>query len=96
MLVDLQASCRVQATQGQASAVVQDELVILHRGEGVYYGLNATGAVVWQALKVPRTIAELTATLQEQFDVTEEAAFGDVQRLVSELLEKKFVELLPG
>jgi hypothetical protein len=74
---------------------VQDETVVLHLNEGVYYGLNATGTVVWQSLVRPRTIAELTALLQERFEVTQAEASKDVQELVSVLLEKKLVELLP-
>jgi hypothetical protein len=94
--MDLPTSSRIQVVKGHASATVHDETVVLHQREGVYYGLNATGAIVWQALDSPRTIAELAALLQEQFDVTEEKAKEDVQRLIEELLGKKLVELLPG
>lgn len=92
----LDNSSRVQVVVGHASADVQGETIVLHQGEAVYYGLNATGTVVWQALKEPHTIAELALELQARFDVSEAEALRDVKRLVQELLQKKLIELLPS
>lgn len=91
----LNPSCRIQATLGHVSADVQGETVVLHRGEGVYYGLNATGAVLWQALQSARTVNELTSLVVAQFDVAEDHARRDVEHLVNELIEKRLVEELP-
>lgn len=91
----LKLSSRIQAIKGHVSAEVQDETVVLHRSEGVYYGLNATGAVLWQALSEPRSISELAMLLHDRFNVTHEEAGNDVDRLVVELLDRQLVELLP-
>jgi hypothetical protein len=92
----IENTSRIQVVRGHTSAEVHGDVVILHQNEAVYYGLNATGALIWKALVEPHTVLELVQILRSQFDVTEEEANRDVKRLIEELLERKMVDLLPA
>jgi hypothetical protein len=92
----IENTSRIQVVRGHTSAEVHGDVVILHEDEAAYYGLNATGAIVWKALVEPHTILELVQIICRKFNVTEEEATRDVKRLVEELLEKKLVSLLPS
>ena len=62
------------------------ELVLLHPGTGIYYGLNATGARCWRGLAAaPSTAAELASTVSTTCGVTRQRAETDVEHLVAAL-----------
>ena len=67
------------------------EVVLLNLQSGVYYGLDAVGARVWQLLMESRGIDDLCATLLDEYDVDAETLRADVERLVGELTEKGLV-----
>lgn len=54
--------------------------------------LNATGALLWEALQTSQTTESLTALLLEQFDVEEVRAAADVERFVQLLSEHQLLE----
>ena len=65
---------------------VGDETVLLHLGNGTYYGLDAVGTVMWEMLKrgvVPQqicqAIAESYAIPLEQVEADARRFFGDLR-----------------
>lgn len=53
---------------------LEDEGVVLHLGEKRYFTVNETGLVLLEALKSPRSFAELVAELMKEYEVSEETA----------------------
>lgn len=53
---------------------LEDEGVVLHLGEKRYFTVNETGLVLLEALKSPRSFAELVAELLREYEVSEETA----------------------
>lgn len=49
------------------------------------YTLNETGAFIWSLMDGTRTLAEVCAAMQAEFEVGEEEAWADLLELVSEL-----------
>ena len=68
-------------------SMVGDETVILHIGNGTYYGLDPVGTVIWEGVKAGRTLAEIRATILTTYDVSEEVAEADMQRFLTELID---------
>lgn len=68
-------------------AVVGDETVILHIGNGTYYGLDSVGTVIWEGVKAGRTLPEIRATILATYDVTEPVAEADMQRFLTDLID---------
>lgn len=74
------------------TAAVGDEIIFLHEEEGIYYRLNAVGAVVWNALEEPRTLEQLVEAVCAEYDVEAETARADLRELTTTLSAKGLVE----
>ena len=83
-------SC-VVASDEQVSTSLGAETVILGMGDGVYYGLDAVGARVWELLATPHQVAELVRVIVGEFDVTPEQCERDVLALLDDLSERRLV-----
>lgn len=80
------------ASPDQLSCELSGEAVILNLGTGIYYGLNAVGARVWQLLQKPRTVGEVRDVLLSEFDVDKDCCERDLQELMSDLVSRKMVQ----
>jgi hypothetical protein len=77
----------------QVSTVLDDETVILHLEDGVYYGLDPVGTSIWQLLQEPRPVAEIRDRIVEEFDVDPERCARDLDALLSDLAERRLIEV---
>ena len=73
--------------------VVDGEVVILDMVQGVYFGLNATGAYVWQLVQSPRTVGQLVDALLDEFDVSPDRCRREVDELLGEFINKGLVAI---
>lgn len=81
------------AAPDQVSAEVEGEAVILSLADGVYYGLDGVGALVWELLREPRAVADLRDAVMDQFEVDAATAQRDLLALLAELAERRLVEV---
>jgi hypothetical protein len=81
------------AVRDQVSCELQEEAAILHLGSGVYYGLNRTGAWLWDLIQVPRTVAEIEAALVQKFDVEPERGARDLYALLADLARAQLIDV---
>jgi hypothetical protein len=71
--------------------VIEGEAVILSMDTKVLRGLNPVGSRVWELIDGRRSVEEIAGLIVEEFDVTPEAAGGDVRGFVAQLLERGLV-----
>jgi len=72
---------------------VDGESVLLDLEEGIYYGLNHTGAQVWSEIQEPAEVQEITAAIADEYDVDSEACFEDVISLLRDLKENDLIKI---
>jgi hypothetical protein len=84
------------AARGQVSTELEGEAVILSLADGVYYGLDGVGAMVWERLREPASVAELGDAVTAAFDVDRETAERDLLALLRELIGRGLVEEVGG
>ena len=70
---------------------VGEEIVILDLAGGSYFGLDPVGARIWELMGKGKTLAEICATMLEEYEVTAEQLQGDVIKLAGELAERGLV-----
>ena len=70
---------------------VGEEIVILDLVGGSYFGLDPVGARIWQLMGEGRTLAEICATMLDEYEVERERLETDVLRITGELLERGLV-----
>jgi len=68
-----------------ADGVAPDEPVLILSYEQSLYELNSAGAVLWDALKSPRSVPELEQLLSTFFGIPADQAASDVGTFVTEL-----------
>jgi coenzyme PQQ synthesis protein D (PqqD) len=73
------------------AAVGTEEAVMMSVSAGRYYGLNAVAARIWELLERPRTIAELCALLQEEFEIDARTCEAEVLIFVDDLIGNEIV-----
>lgn len=77
--------------QAIANAVA-DETVILHLGNGTYYGLDPIGARLWEALQAGKRPAEICSGVLAIYDVTPERLEADLCELLADLAANDLIE----
>lgn len=71
---------------------VGDETVILHLGNGTYYGLDAIGARLWNGLQDGQSPAAIGAGILEAYDVRTEQLEDDLRALLADLAANGLIE----
>jgi hypothetical protein len=66
-------------------------LVLLHPRSGEYFTLEAVGRRVWQLCDGKRTIAEIAASIAEEYEEAPGVITSDVLELVKELMDAELV-----
>lgn len=66
-------------------SAIEDSFVMVNIGNGAYVSLNETAHAIWDALEVPSTQDEITASLTAQFAVAPDACAAAVQRTLAEM-----------
>ena len=71
---------------------VDGEMVILDTASKEYFGLDATGAVIWQHLSENGALQEVFETMLEMYDVDARQLETDISRFTQELLDAGLVQ----
>lgn len=83
----------VVATKDQVSTNLENEAVILHLKDGVYFGLNQVGTRTWDLLQTQRTVGMVRDIILEEYEVGPEECEKDLFKLLNELLSKGLIEI---
>jgi hypothetical protein len=83
----------VSVVPGQLASQVGSEVVILGLDRGAYYGLNRSGAWLWQKLQTPTRVGDLHTALLEKYEVDPEIARQDLIGLLEELHAAELIEI---
>jgi hypothetical protein len=71
---------------GQAIAnAVGEEIVVLHLGNGTYFGLDPVGAVLWNTIMSGDPPARARDKILEKYDIDRETVEQDLRRFLGEL-----------
>jgi hypothetical protein len=95
-LMQIAETSTVVAVPNQISSSLGEEAVILELTQGVYYGLNAVGARIWELLKEPRTAGEIRDVILDEYDAEPEAVTRDLLGLLTELADRGLIEVRDG
>ena len=83
----------VMAAQGQVSADIGGEIVILDLASGSYLTLGGVGVRIWELLSQPRAVSEIEDTVLREFEVEVELCRHDVQMVLRGLADRGVIEI---
>ena len=94
-LAGLWAKKSVKVSKQVVFQKVGDGMVLLHMRTGAYYGLNPTGARLWELLKEKKSLrGALDALMTDYYDVKPDVLRRDAMRLVRRLQAKGLIEVV--
>ncbi len=93
MPVEIAPETTVSRAEGVLAENVLGETVILDVAADRYVRLNRSGAVLWERLAEPATVAELAGVLVARYRLAEDRALADATALVRQLRERGLVTL---
>lgn len=64
---------------------VGEETVLLHLGNGTYYGLDAVGTRIWELIKLGMAPLPICVTLAQEYGVAREVIETDARRFLDDL-----------
>jgi Coenzyme PQQ synthesis protein D (PqqD) len=86
----------VKQSKDQVSCKLNGEVAILNLKSTLYFGLDKVGAYIWEALREPRKVSELCATVLDRFDVDEDQCRTDIFGFLTQLEQAGLIELVPA
>jgi hypothetical protein len=89
----LTSDSRITRSKNQASCDLAGEMAIVNFANGVYYGLDPTGARIWNLLSEPLTVEEVCDTLAGVYDIERSTLESDVRAFVGDLAAHGLVEI---
>lgn len=81
----ISGSSIVVAAKNQVAAGLAAEAVILNLNSGVYYGLDAVGARIWNLLQEPSSVNDIRRAILEEYEVEPERCERDLLALLEKL-----------
>ena len=87
-------NAKIVVTQEQVSCDLSGEAAILNLKTGIYFGLNAVGASIWKLIQEPRSVKEIQAAIQEEYEVEPNQCERDVQELLQELSNHELIKII--
>ena len=86
----------VVAAKDQVSSDLGEEVAILDLKNGVYYGLDAVGARIWNLIQEPKAVNEIWDVLLDEYEVEPEQCERDLLTLLEKLVAENLVEARDG
>lgn len=77
----------IQQHPDQFTAEVDNDVLMMHPETGEYFGLNAVAGYIWKLAAEPRTVAEICAAVQAEFEVDESRCVDDTRTFLEQMLE---------
>jgi len=93
MISQLSGSSTVVAARDQVSCDLAGEAAILDMKSGIYYGLNAVGARIWNLIQEPKLVDTICETILKEYDVEDDRCVRDILTLLQSLLDNGLVEV---
>ena len=87
------STAKISVPDGVLVQELQGESVLLNVNTENYYGLDEVGTRMWAVLSEAPSIADAIDTLLDEYEVERATLESDVDALLTELLEKKLIEL---
>jgi len=77
-----------------ATALSNQETVLLHMQTQQYYTLNETGTQIWDGLAQAHSLVDIGQTLEARYEITVEQAHQHILELITMLAAEKLVQVV--
>jgi hypothetical protein len=89
----INSSAMLTRNDEPVSVDVERSIVMMSLDLGKYFGLNEVGSRIWELLEQPRSMADLCAVLQQEFDVDPDACHAEVSEFLAALAQEGLIRI---
>jgi hypothetical protein len=89
----MNSSSVVRAVPHQVSCDMDGEAVVLDMESNTYYGLDSTGARIWQLIQQPRRFSEICDTLLSEYDIDAINCAREVDEFINHMVKMGLARL---
>jgi hypothetical protein len=89
----LSLNSTVAVSENQVSSDLGSEIACLNLKSGIYYGLDAVGARIWELIQEPRTVNEIRDAILEEYDVEPERCERDLLAFLDQLAAEDLIKV---
>jgi len=93
MKENLSENSTVVATKDLASCDLGGEAAILDLKSGIYYGLDAVAASIWNLIQEPKTVGDICNTVVSEYDVEPDRCEHDLLAWLQQMADAGLVEV---
>jgi hypothetical protein len=93
-MTELFRSSKIVVSKDVVSCDLGGETAMLDMNEGIYYGLNEMGTIIWEYIQKPITLQEIVDKILAEYDVDEETCYLDLIELLDQMTENGLVDIL--
>lgn len=86
-IASIDAVSQLSRVPDALASEIDGEIVMMSLQTGQYYSLSGTAAKVWQLLETPRTLAELSERVAEEYGVPVAQCAEDIHEFSRDLLK---------
>jgi hypothetical protein len=76
--------------------ILEGDAIIVSPRNGKIRVLNQSGAFIWQLLAAEQSILEISNALVEQYEISQEQAFLDLEAFLHDLTQRGLVQWEPA
>ena len=84
----------VVATDGQVSASLERDQVVLNVTSGHYFRLQGTGGRIWELLREPVRVDRILETIVEEYHAERSGCARDLIEFLGELKDRELIEIV--
>ena len=86
----------IAAAEDQVCCDLGGESAILNLSNGVYYGLDALGARIWELIREPKTVNEVRDVILSEYEVEPDRCERDLVELLRQLNDQGLIQVRNG
>ncbi|MFA0833866.1 MAG: PqqD family peptide modification chaperone [Methanobacterium formicicum] len=90
---ELSETSTIMVSKDVVSCDLGGETAMLDMKEGIYYGLNEMGTIIWEFIQEPVTLQEIVDKILGEYEVDEETCFADLVELIEQMVKNRLVEI---
>lgn len=91
--MSLTLASKVQIRNSIVSATLDEDAIMANIETGYYFGLGGTAKRVWELLRDRKSVADICAQLQSEYNVDSGQCEHEVLSLINEMLNEGLVEV---
>lgn len=82
---------KIQSLPNLSIRKIDSEIFILNRSTAEIHTFNETGTFIWELIEKKHTIEDISRRISEEYEITPEAAFREIDEFIADLKNKQLI-----